>query len=193
MLYPPVLERAIRSGATNPPGKSHWHGEEHWKGVALVGFYLVRTAFMQVDLESLLIFAALHDVMRENEWDDPMHGQRAARLWERFVETAPGVDGYESYSQRAMEVYYAIAYHVTETHPSPDLSPLAAVCWDADRLCRYRLGGDEAPDDRYLTLDVSKTPAAKMCALHWCSMQINGQPFPAWSEIMEEMQTWRYP
>ncbi|HWH05710.1 MAG TPA: hypothetical protein VNT23_04665, partial [Gaiellaceae bacterium] len=56
---------------------SEIHGERHWRTVGANGLWLAeRTA--GADAHVVLLFALLHDTMRENDDYDPEHGPRAA-------------------------------------------------------------------------------------------------------------------
>jgi len=60
------------------------HGPSHWRRVYQIGMYLAKSIGRNVMVISL--FACLHDSQRENEWDDPLHGIRAARYTQRLYD-----------------------------------------------------------------------------------------------------------
>ena len=141
---PAALEIALERGVTNPPGRSCLHGEDHWKCVALAGLWIAERT-PGADLEFMLTFAALHDVMRENDGNDPMHGPRAAQLLVGLLDD-PGLDGFAPQTQRSRDLLYAISHH-TETenarhHPNVNVG----ICWDTDRV--NLLGILETPSRR---------------------------------------------
>jgi uncharacterized protein len=57
-------------------GRSSVHGPAHWKAVLANGMALAQQ--LPCDRSFVAVFALLHDCRRENEWDDPRHGARAA-------------------------------------------------------------------------------------------------------------------
>lgn len=167
--YPAILQAAIDAGCTNPPGQSRWHGEHHWKCVAEVGLYLADQAerseaypFAPLDRDFITTFALLHDVERLNDGGDQRHGIRAEKLFcfllyaNRLAPAWVGTDG----MPRNAAMMYALRHHCD---PKADLSfwahdPIAeihiGICWDADRLCRYRL--HETPSNAYLNTSAAK-------------------------------------
>lgn len=185
---PFALRTALEHGATNPPGASFYHGEDHWKSVALIGFYLSRWT-PHADLEFIFTFAMLHDVMRENEDDDPLHGSRASQLFGRMV-IHPGLEYFAPYAERTTDMRYTLARHNTQDHARDHDNANVGLCWDADRLTLPRVG--KTVDPAYLTTEAAlKTPAHVM-GQQLASWQLNGTPFPSWDEIAQEIQTWRH-
>lgn len=186
-----LLETAVVRGVTNPPGESQIHGEQHWKAVALMGFELARAMpGTPWDLEMLLQFAQLHDVMRENDDEDPEHGARAAELFTELV-IHPGIPEFSPYSERTMALAYAIHHHTdpgvadeADTH-----SPTVGLCWDADRLNLWRVG--KAPHDDYLTTVAAKSRIMKKRG-HYFAVEMYGA-LPGWDEIALMMQNLRFP
>ena len=64
----------------------HWkgvHGLSHWARVRVNGLLIAQQNGANQRIVEL--FAFLHDVKREAEFNDPDHGERAAR----FIETLP--------------------------------------------------------------------------------------------------------
>jgi uncharacterized protein len=150
-LRPPALKLALELGVTNPPGRSCLHGEDHWKCVALAGLWIAERT-PGADLEFMLTFAALHDVMRENDGNDPMHGPRAAQLLARLLDD-PGLDGFAPQTQRSRDLLYAISHH-TETENARDHPNMSVgICWDADRVNLWRVW--KRPQARFLTTEAA--------------------------------------
>ena len=56
---------------------SHIHGELHWRTVGANGLWLAGSVD-DVDIRVVVLFALLHDTMRQNDGHDPEHGRRAA-------------------------------------------------------------------------------------------------------------------
>lgn len=191
---PDILRLAIETGlVTNPPGKSPYHGDKHWKSVALVGLHLSRQT-PGASMPIIFTFAMLHDLCRlhdsnPGEGPDPEHGHRAAAMFLRMVDS-PGVEEFPPYEGRTEILAHAIACHV-EAQNGEGLNVNVGLCWDADRLTLPRVG--IVPDDRYLTTDAAKLESSKDFALHLCIMQRNGYPFPSWTEIRKETEEYRWP
>lgn len=186
----PVLEKALATGkATNPPGHSHDHGELHWKSVALIGLHLARYT-PHADLEFLLTFATLHDLCRENEYEDPEHGQRAATL---FIELTihPGLQHFPPYDQRTLDMVTALRDHCTETNARGHDNVNVGLCWDADRLHLYRVGKE--PERIYLTTKAAHMSSSWLLGLGLARKMALGEEFPSWADIGQEMQQWRFP
>ena len=54
------------------------HGSSHWRRVKRIGLHLA--AGTDADWRVITLFSVLHDSCRENEYDDPGHGERAVSL-----------------------------------------------------------------------------------------------------------------
>ena len=140
---PDALRRALDLGVSNPPPASAVHGEAHWKAVALLAILL------GADARFAVVFACLHDLMRESDADDPDHGRRAAGLFGRLVRD--GLDGFPPATRRTRHMTQALRDH-SEGRRSTVLD--VGACWDGDRLDLIRLG--IVPD-----LSTLSTPLAK--------------------------------
>ena len=66
------------------PGTHTDHGPRHWRTVLRNGLYLCR--HHAADEEVVRFFALFHDSCRENEFHDPEHGCRGAKLALEFRE-----------------------------------------------------------------------------------------------------------
>lgn len=106
------------------------HGPDHWERVERNARMLAAvTPGAEVGICAL--FARLHDRFRENEWDDPEHGARAAE----YVR--------EIYGRRSIDddprdlLCYALEHHDCG---AVAIDPTVGVCWDADRLDLGRVG-----------------------------------------------------
>lgn len=138
--------------ARQPLAASPWHGLDHWQRVCRVGHHLaVHEGGDPVVIE---LFAALHDSQRENEWDDPRHGIRAAHFIlahsEHFEVLGPD--------------RLALLIKACRGHNQAGLSdnPTIACCWDADRLDLSRVGIQ--PDPRYLSTELGRRIADELAA-----------------------------
>jgi len=82
----PGLLDAVLSRSTGKD--SHIHGPTHWAGVAAAGLCLLDTT-PGADPLVVMLFALLHDSMRETDGPDPEHGARAAKLARELREADP--------------------------------------------------------------------------------------------------------
>lgn len=134
------------------------HGVEHWRQVSNNGLMLANY-YDKADKMVILLFAALHDCCRENELDDPQHGERAAD-WVK-QEVAPllreGIMGEGQMTDLQLdELDTAIRGH---NQGKCSLNTTVAICWDADRLDLDRPGVGKKIDTMFLS-----TPEAKVVA-----------------------------
>lgn len=113
----------------------HDHGPHHWKCVALTGLDIAKRD-PTVDLQTLYVFAQLHDSQRLNEYNDPEHGPRAAEITQAAIDGV-GLEGFAPGSAAATRLVEAIREHTT-TASSDDAT--IAACWDADRFNLWRVG-----------------------------------------------------
>ena len=117
---------------------SHVHGELHWRTVGANGLWLAGVVD-GVDPEVVLLFALLHDTMRENDFTDPDHGRRAASFAGDLH--AEGLLGIATPQLDLLQ--HACAEHADGT-VSTDLT--VGACWDADRLDLPRVGIRPRPE-----------------------------------------------
>lgn len=120
------------------------HGIDHWRRVASIGAALCEQTGANPTV--VQIFAYLHDACREDEWEDPDHGYRAANWIARLpqINQILGINDY-------LLLRDAIQFH-NRGRTSAD--PTIGTCWDADRLDLWRVG--VTPAERWLS-----TPAGK--------------------------------
>ena len=108
------------------------HGIPHWTRVWFHGRALA--ASLDVDPAVLAWFAFLHDSQRFDDWEDPMHGQRAADFAVRLRRDGV-IDELDAPNfERLCE---AMRLH-SDGHVEGDRTVQA--CWDADRLDLARVG-----------------------------------------------------
>jgi hypothetical protein len=178
MSQPIILQAAIDAGCSNPPGRSRLHGSHHWKCVAEIGFYLVdaigRTDALAIDRDFIATFALLHDVQRRDDGIDFNHGLRAGLLFQWLVDCGRLRPGWNRHQrERVHAMHYALRNHCNPNAiPTQFLEAGAArlnvaICWDADRLCRYRL--HETPSNDYLSTRQARTRASRRYASDRCS------------------------
>ncbi len=142
-----VEQRATHLGSTI-------HGPSHWRAVGATASELAGAADPAAgapDGELLLLFALLHDALREDDGYDPDHGPRAALLLDELV-----ADGTLRLApDRHERLHEALRDH---TRGTVSADPTIGVCWDADRLLIGRVG--LVPDPRYCSTDVGRRRAA---------------------------------
>lgn len=163
---PALLKRAIGAGATNPPGWSRIHGEDHWKSVAVLARWL------GADPDFAITFAVLHDLMRDSDDLDPDHGRRAAELFLGFVRE--GLSGWPASADRTHRMAAALAGHADgEGSRRPDM----ARCWSADRLTLPRVGIE--PSNALLSTPKARTSEAKLIG----RVLASSDRLPVWPQI----------
>lgn len=109
------------------------HGYRHRERVRQNALKLA-AATPGADVQVALLFALLHDAFRENEWDDPEHGARAA---EYARATTLFASGRWTDRGRLDLLCYALEHH---DRGAVAIDPTVGVCWDADRLDLGRVG-----------------------------------------------------
>jgi uncharacterized protein len=106
------------------------HGANHWGRVRRHALDIARAR--GADVLVVELFAFLHDSQREDEWDDPKHGDRGA-------EFARALQGrfYDLSAKALSQLTHAIRHH-----SGGEVSADATIqsCWDADRLDLGRVG-----------------------------------------------------
>jgi uncharacterized protein len=152
---------------------SELHGQEHWLGVAHAGLSVGRVT-VGADLRVVFLFGLLHDAMRENEYDDPMHGERASMLVKELA-----VEGtLQMPEERKRLLMEACRLH---SDGLTSLDPTIGTCWDADRLNLWRLGWP--PAERLLS--TAEGRSAERIA--WAREAVRN--IPSWPELLDS--PWR--
>lgn len=115
------------------------HGPNHWARVRHHGLSL--GAEVGADLLVVELFAFLHDSQRLNEFEDRLHGDRAAEyaasLNHRYFDLS---------DTKLKKLVYAIRFH---SEGYVEKCPTIQTCWDADRLDLGRVG--IKPSARFLS------------------------------------------
>lgn len=115
-------------------GSTSVHGPAHWRAVLSNGMVLADE--LESDRSFVAVFALLHDCRRENEWEDPRHGARAA-------EVAREINGrfFNFEPDRLTRLTEALHWHdAGKVHTDLDIS----CCWAADRIELRRVGIEPA-------------------------------------------------
>ena len=128
----PLLDWA-RQGA--PLRGSVLHGERHWAGVAAMGLVLARNSPL-IDPRLVLAFAITHDCRRFDEYDDPHHGERAARALAELPYLTAFLD-----PKSVSDLLTACTVH-TGAPDGVEHGFSVSACLDADRFNLLRLGSN---------------------------------------------------
>jgi uncharacterized protein len=122
------------------------HGVRHWSRVRINGLYLAK--LNGANTEIIELFAFLHDSKRENDNEDPLHGQRGAEFAETLRNTLIKLNDHDFELLK-----YACKYH-SDGLTEGDIT--VQTCWDADRLDLGRVG--ILPNPKYLCTVEAKNP-----------------------------------
>ena len=126
------------------------HGINHWERVRIIGEHLAK--YTGADPEVVYFFAYCHDVKRENEGSDPMHGFRAAEFVKGFFHLQDGAEDGDVSKKQIEQLKYACGFHCQSGAKSDDVT--IQTCWDADRLDLWRVG--IVPDPFFLNTEKAK-------------------------------------
>jgi hypothetical protein len=135
----PILEDAWAGFSLGR--KNSVHGLWHWEKVERNALALAK-ATPDADKIVCQIFALVHDSKRQNEDDDPEHGDRAAEFVEKL---------YKEEKLPITVVQKELLTYACRLHEKGQVSdnPTIGVCWDADRLDLTRVG--ITPDPKLLS------------------------------------------
>lgn len=124
------------------------HGSDHWERVEKLGHMIAEKN--GADKNVISLFAYLHDARRENDDDDPGHGERAVILLDEIL-----AEGFvEVTAKQYQQLSEALSLHNRDDASSNDIS--VQTCWDADRLDLWRCGFIPNPD--LMFTDFGKSP-----------------------------------
>lgn len=101
------------------------HGPSHWRRVEENGLILAEETAGAAILV-VRLFAVFHDSQRLNDWLDPDHGPRAAKVAKKKM------GEWFEVSHDQLELLLFACRHHTDGTTSDD--PTIGCCWDADRL-----------------------------------------------------------
>ncbi len=122
------------------------HGLPHWLRVNQRALKLAEVT--GANRQVVTLFAYLHDACREDEHEDPQHGQRGA---------ANAMALSAIYDLQLSDPDKMLLHDAIFDHSEGKLSdePTIATCWDADRLDLWRVG--ITPAARFLSTEAAKT------------------------------------
>lgn len=139
----------IKAFAVSNSKPSDIHGLSHWQNVERNAMLL--SPETGADLQTLKIFAYVHDMCRENDGSDPNHGLRASKVLKKYSATLMG--GIEE--RNIYRVCFACENHTTLLRSG---DALIDTCFDADRLDLLRVG--ITPDPEKMATEIGAYYAA---------------------------------
>jgi len=122
------------------------HGVSHWARVRLNGLLIAQQNGANQRVVEL--FAFLHDIKREDDFDDPHHGERAAQ----FIQTLP--HQLLVINEEEKELLMCACADHSKGFVKGDIT--VRTCWDADRLDLGRAG--LRPNTQKLCTELAKVP-----------------------------------
>ena len=129
--------------------KLNWkgiHGVSHWARVRLNGLLIAQQNGANQRVVEL--FAFLHDIKREDDFNDPQHGERAAE----FIQTIP--NELLGINEAEKELLMLACSDHSKGFVDGDVT--VRTCWDADRLDLGRAG--QRPNTKKLCTQEAKVP-----------------------------------
>lgn len=141
--FPKVLNSILKDYTLPLDGD---HGIVHWARVFEIGTKLAQLTGAQ--LQVVQLFALLHDSRRLNEYHDPDHGPRAAKLARQL-----NGNDFELSDDQLELLSIACCDH---THQRTHEEVTIQTCWDADRLDLGRVG--MIPDPYWLSTSAARDP-----------------------------------
>ncbi|MBN1162742.1 HD domain-containing protein [Patescibacteria group bacterium] len=128
-------------------GMESFHGQDHAARVLMLAENIARKTIQNLDMKSLRWACVLHDALRENDFEDENHSQRASD-W--IKKNLPRIDPEVS----ADTVAYLCRWHDVEDDSVPEMTPELKILKDADALDLWRIG--EEPDSTRLRTQTAK-------------------------------------
>ncbi len=152
------------------------HGVSHWARVRINGLLMAQKNGANQRVVEL--FAFLHDIKREADFNDPLHGERAAR----FIATLP--DDLLGIDYKDKQILMQACHDHSKGFVEADLT--IGTCWDADRLDLGR--GGQRPDTRKLCTEIAKQPGfyeqAYLRAIYQHRKQRNIATVQKWKPVL---------
>lgn len=131
---------------------SEMHGLSHWNRVARNGLKIAKYD-ESVNKRIVILFAFLHDHMRQDDYSDEEHGPRAAQALFDIAETL-----LSDLSEDEFELLRTACELHTSCEEGTGDSTIDA-CFDADRLDFGRVG--ILPDSEMMTTDIGRELAER--------------------------------
>ena len=122
------------------------HGLPHWARVRVNGLLIAQQNGANQRVVEL--FAFLHDIKREADFNDPHHGERAAD----FIQSLP--DSLLALNQAEKKLLMTACADHSKGFVEGDIT--VRTCWDADRLDLGR--GGLRPDTKKLCTYIARQP-----------------------------------
>ena len=132
------------------------HGIKHWSQVCSNAIMLMQAE--QVESVVPIAFSYLHDCLRENEDEDPKHGERAGSLVLALKGTLLKYMDHNDVGILANACRDHSKGMVI--HPICS-SKVTGICWDADRLDLGRPGVGIIPNPAFMSTETGKALARK--------------------------------
>ena len=121
------------------------HGAPHWSRVRRNGLILAES--IGANTRVVEYFAFIHDLGRENDYQDPEHGYRAAAIAENIAGDLIDV------TQSELDLLMEACRDHSDGQLTADITVM--TCWDADRLDLGRVG--IRPDPNRLCSDAARS------------------------------------
>ena len=141
------------------------HGPSHWARVRYHGVALARA--LDADVRVATLFSVVHDSQRQNECDDPDHGERAAEFAGWLHRR-----GLLDLDVMGLKLLQAACAGHSDGQMEADLT--VQVCWDSDRLDLGRVG--IYPDARRLCTALAQEPRVIERAWQWANAGLAPAP-----------------
>lgn len=119
--------------------RSDIHGLEHWRRVEQNGHMVAEAN--GAEKEVITYFAYLHDCQRWDDFEDPLHGPRAAA----YAKAHRSLIGLNDDNFKLLLLACSGHTHAYPGGCAGD-NPTLAACWDGDRLDIDRVGVAVDPD-----------------------------------------------
>jgi hypothetical protein len=151
----------------------------------LIGLWMIEQG-KRTDLETVRWSASVHDVRRENDGKDPLHGHRSA-AW--VIEAKDGRIA-ELGAECKGQLAYCCRWHVPPDAEAPLMTPELMCLKDGDSLDRVRLGG---LNPSFLRTDIARTLAGQaqfLCATSEAHPDFPNDPWNAVQRAALNMGLW---
>ena len=152
------------------------HGVSHWARVRVNGLLIAKQNGANQRVVEL--FAFLHDVKREADFNDPDHGERAALFIDTLSDELLGINSADK------ELLKLACHDHSKGLIDGDIT--VRTCWDADRLDLGR--GGLRPNTKKLCTEAAKRPAffeqAYQRAIYQHQVPVNSDIVQVWKPAL---------